>query len=1051
MIRTIFQVLAITGAIIFLSGCTSKETAEITGSFDTLQKHFEEPPVQYSTAPFWVWNDEVTQEKIDRQLQHFKDENIDQVIIHPRPGLITEYLSDEWNELCRYAVEKAEELDMKAWLYDENSYPSGFAGGHVPAEMPESYEHGSSLDIKKVNELEEAHIDNSRIILKKQNDEYVDVTGDAEAGATGEYCLFRIQPFPENGWYGGFTYVDLIHPGVTEKFLELTMEGYEQTIGDEFGGRVPGIFTDEPNIAPRGGRQTIKWTPTLFEDFEERWGYKLQPHLVSLFEETGDWRKIRHNYYELLLELFIERWSKPWYNYTEENNLKWTGHYWEHGWPSPHHGGDNMAMYAWHQVPGIDMLFNTQEARPDQFGNVQAVKELSSVANQLDRDRTLSETYGGAGWSLSFKDMKRLGDWEYVLGVNLMNQHLSHMTLKGRRKGDYPQSFSYHAPYWDDYGVLAQYYKRLSYALSMGEQINKTLVLEPTSTAWMYYSPEGPADGFDKLGKGFKNMLDRMEKYQLEYDLGCENIVKDHGEIRNNEFVIGHRAYDLVVLPESLKNLDQPTFDLLKQYMANGGTVLSLGEMPQYIDGQKTDDFEQLISQYQESWIQADAISDPEAMEMLRRDDFSVEQPQNISGKVFHQRRHVEDGQIIFWSNFNKKREASVTFTTEGKGVSELNAIDGEIEAYQYQQVNENEVEVQFDLAPAGSLLLFIHQDEEEAADGELSETTGGEEIDAETTEITRTSPNTLTLDYLDLQVQGRQFEDIYFSAASDSTYKLHGLEEYGRGGYNPWSAAVQYETNVLDMGEQFGQNSGFTATYTFETANDFVPETLKAVVEWPHLYSVEVNGNAIQPEEGEWWLDRSFGVFEIGEYLQPGRNELTLNIQPMHILAEIEPVYLVGDFGLISQGHGFRMGPPRDMDIGPWKDQEAPYYSEAVAYTKAFEAEANQTYKVKLNEWNGTMARVKVNGEQKGIIGWPPYELDITQWVDDGENNKVTVEVVGSLKNLLGPHHGDITEGLTSPWSFFNAPEHQPAGDKYDLHDYGLLEDFEVLKYQNE
>lgn len=170
-----------------------------------------------------------------------------------------------------------------------------------------------------------------------------------------------------------------------------------------------------------------------------------------------------------------------------------------------------------------------------------------------------------------------------------------------------------------------------------------------------------------------------------------------------------------------------------------------------------------------------------------------------------------------------------------------------------------------------------------------------------------------------------------------------------------------------------------------------------------------------------------------------------------MHILAEIEPVYLVGDFGLISQGHGFRMGPPRDMDIGPWKDQEAPYYSEAVAYTKAFEAEANQTYKVKLNEWNGTMARVKVNGEQKGIIGWPPYELDITQWVDDGENNKVTVEVVGSLKNLLGPHHGDITEGLTSPWSFFNAPEHQPAGDKYDLHDYGLLEDFEVLKYQNE
>ena len=1050
MLRTIFYALAIAGLLSFLSVCTPKETTEISGSFETLQKHFKEPAVEYSTTPFWVWNDKVTKEKIDRQLKLFKEENMDQVIIHPRPGLITAYLSDEWNELCDYTVEQAEQLDMKVWLYDENSYPSGFAGGHVPAEMPESFENGSSLDLVKVDELEEDHINNSRIILKEENGNYTNVTNDAEAGDKGNYCLFQVRPFPENGWYGGFSYVDLIHPGVTEKFIDVTMEGYEKQFGDEFGGRVPGVFTDEPNIAPRGGRQTVKWTPTLFEDFEERWGYKLQPNLVSLYEETGEWRKIRHNYYGLLLELFIERWSKPWYNYTEENNLEWTGHYWEHGWPSPHHGGDNMAMYAWHQVPGIDMLFNTEETRPDQFGNVRAVKELSSVANQLDRDRTLSETYGGAGWSLSFKDMKRLGDWEYVLGVNLMNQHLSHMTLKGRRKGDYPQSFSYHAPYWEDYGVLAQYYKRLSYALSMGEWINKTLVLEPTSTAWMYYSPEGAASGFEELGNSFNGLMDIMEKHQLEYDLGCENIIKHHGEVRNSRFVIGHRGYDLVVLPQSLKNLDGPTFDLLSQYMADGGKVLSLGEAPQYIDGEKTDDFDQLIDQHEGSWIQADAISDPEALEMLGSEDFSVDQPQQIQGRVFHQRRQVEDGQIIFWSNFNKKAEASISFTTKGKAVSKLNAFSGEIEPYSYQSVNGEEVKVEFDLAPAGSLLLFIHDEESEAADGDLTESTEAEPIEAKTTRIERTLPNTLTLDYLDLQVQGRQFEDIYFSAASDSTYKLHGLDRYGRGGFNPWSAAVQYKTNVLDMGDQFGQNSGFTATYTFETAGNFVPDALKAVVEWPHLYSVEINGNAIQPEKDKWWLDRSFGVFEIGEYLQPGRNELTLNIQPMHILAEIEPVYLVGDFGLTSQEHGFRIGPPQEMDIGPWKDQNAPHYSQAVAYTKTFEAETDQAYKVKLNEWNGTMVRVKVNGEQEGIIGWPPYELDITQWIEEGEN-EVTIEVVGSLKNLLGPHHGDIREGLVSPWSFFYAPEHQPAGSSYDLHDYGLFEDFEVVRFQGE
>ena len=56
-----------------------------------------------------------------------------------------------------------------------------------------------------------------------------------------------------------------------------------------------------------------------------------------------------------------------------------------------------------------------------QFGNVRAVKELRSVANQMGYTRTLSETYGGGGWDETFKDFKRLGDWEYVLGVNFMN------------------------------------------------------------------------------------------------------------------------------------------------------------------------------------------------------------------------------------------------------------------------------------------------------------------------------------------------------------------------------------------------------------------------------------------------------------------------------------------------------------------------------------------------------------------------------------------------------------------------------------------------------
>ena len=51
--------------------------------------------------------------------------------MHPRTGLETPYLSDEFMELVKYADEQAREKGMLCWLYDEDRYPSGAAGGMV--------------------------------------------------------------------------------------------------------------------------------------------------------------------------------------------------------------------------------------------------------------------------------------------------------------------------------------------------------------------------------------------------------------------------------------------------------------------------------------------------------------------------------------------------------------------------------------------------------------------------------------------------------------------------------------------------------------------------------------------------------------------------------------------------------------------------------------------------------------------------------------------------------------------------------------------------------
>ncbi len=392
--------------------------------FEILNKKFKNPDCQYGTIPFFVWNGKITKPEIKQKMQDYKDAECGGVIVHPRPGLITEYLSDEWFDLFQYTVDVGKELDMNVWIYDENSYPSGFAGGHVPAEMPESYNQGQGL---QPTESDTIPADYSKyfLVLKEVDGKYLDVTGtiEDELNKNGNYFLFSKTFYKKSDWFGGFSYVDLLYPGVTEKFLEVTMDGYEKQLSNNFGKTIPGVFTDEPEISSPGG---LRWTPDLFEIFQKQWGYDLKASLPSLFKKVGDWKKVRHNYTNTLLWLFTERWSKPASEYYGEHGLYFTGHYWEHGWPSMRLGGDNMAMYAYHSVPGIDMLFNqfNEESPHAQFGNIRSVKELASVANQFNRHRTLSETYGGAGWEITFKDIKRLGDWEYALGVNLMNQHL---------------------------------------------------------------------------------------------------------------------------------------------------------------------------------------------------------------------------------------------------------------------------------------------------------------------------------------------------------------------------------------------------------------------------------------------------------------------------------------------------------------------------------------------------------------------------------------------------------------------------------------------------
>jgi len=1042
--RSLASILMLIALVLAAAGVSCVRKAE-GPAYEALLKAFADPPAGYRSAPLWVWNGTVTRDEIKRQLEDFKARGIGGAFIHPRPGLITPYLTDEWFALCAYAVETGKELGLRIWLYDENSYPSGFAGGHVPAAMPDAARSGLRMRTyagpPPAAALEPAPL----VVLRRTLTGMEDVTGKTlPGGADGAtYFVFDVVRADPSPWHGGFTYVDLMRKEVTEKFLDLTLNGYKRVIGKEFGLTVPGVFQDEAEINPAGGREAVNYTPALFQAFQTRWGYDLRPELVSLFEEAGNWKRVRHDFYATLLDLFIENWAKPYYAYATDNNLAFTGHYWEHEWPSPRVSPDNLAMAAYAHMPGIDVLMNEFSTETDaQFGNARAVREIRSVANQRGRERTMSETYGASGWDLTFADQKRIGDWEFALGVNFLNQHLSYATIMGARKRDHPLSFSDHEPWWPHYNTLADYFGRLSVAMSLGQQINRIVVIEPTTTAWMLYSPAAESEEFKSVGTDFQTFVHMLESEHIEYDLVSEKTLQEFGSVRQARLNVGDRSYGLIILPPGLRNLEDTTVDLIREYLIREGKIVSWVAPPDYVNGLLTEDIRELQFSFGDRWVDSGPGSGFDKVRRMSPPAIAFS-GLTAGAKLFHQRREFDGGQLVFLANADAEATTTGTLALAGGSAEEWDLFTGQVKAFPFTR-QAGRVEAPFSLPPGGSLLLCVK--DERVKPAAAGPAPAWEDVQAEgALKVESLGPNVLTLDYCDLTVAGRTEKDQYFYDAQRKTFQAHGLDR------NPWDSAVQYKTNIVDL-DKFPAGSGFSAVFWFRAvkgdARDFAG--LKAVVERPKIFRIFINDAEVEALPGEWWLDRAFGVYPVGARIISGWNKITVRARPFTIHSELEPVYLLGDFRLAAVARGFEIIPPAPLAAGAWNAQGWPFYGAGIRYTRTItvpQDAAGASYRLRLGPWLGATAEVFVGGKRVGTAAFPPYEVDLTGALASGPN-EVSVIVYGTLRNTLGPFHNDQALGRAWPGSFQQgAKGGLPPGSEYSSVGYGLFEDFRLMK----
>ncbi|MCL1887780.1 MAG: hypothetical protein FWF96_02780, partial [Kiritimatiellaeota bacterium] len=390
-------------------------------------------------------------------------------------------------------------------------------------------------------------------------------------------------------WYNHQAYLDTLDPDAVEAFIASTHEAYRKHLRADFGGVVPGLFTDEPfymyvNSTLRG-RPAIPWTPKLAAFFKRTFKYDLAAHLPELFIPFPNDApsQTRWHYYDTLSQLFSDHFAKRIGEWCGENNLLFTGHIqWEANIITQTRCvGSAMRFYQHMHAPGVDIL-NERNREHD------TVKQAVSVARQFSRAWRLSETDGGTGWDFSFAGRKALGDWQAALGINLRCPHLAWYSMQGVAKRDCPASIFYQSPWFAHYAKVENYFARVNVLLTRGAETRRILVVHPIESAWLHMAHGRGLAQPEQTAAAMIRLRDLLLQQHLDFDYGEETLLRDFGVLEKApRLFLKDAPYDVVVIPE-MRTLRTTTLDLLERF-ADAGGVIIWTSVPALVDAQPSD------------------------------------------------------------------------------------------------------------------------------------------------------------------------------------------------------------------------------------------------------------------------------------------------------------------------------------------------------------------------------------------------------------------------------------------------------------------------------
>ncbi|MCE5259794.1 MAG: hypothetical protein LLG44_12185 [Chloroflexi bacterium] len=526
-----------------------------------------------------------------------------------------DYLRNEkyWADFTD-GLTRAQALEMVLWLYDEEGYPSGLAGGLTLAGNPEYQSEGVAYyHTEGKGQLE----------LKLPEGELLYVCWAPLVDAQPQLPARPLQPkldgrvitwpavenaalmaFVRHPLYAGThaeanvhkhqPYINIMDDRAVNKYIHLTHDAYEAHLRSQLGlgtGDVfKALFTDEPSLMTGfliGGPQpapVIPWCYDLIDRYQELWGQPLLPQLPLLFNGQGQAQaQARFRFWQLVANLVEERYFGAIQRWAQDHHLASSGHQLleESIIAHTYYYGDFMQSARRLDWPSIDQL----TSRLGQDEVPLHAKLLGSVAELNGAERVMCESSDHVQRvtkqpQVNDQEIKGTNGWLYLLGVNVITSYYawSDNSFTWAEASDKPQRN------WRD---LNAYLGRLGTLTQGARWLGEIGIVYPIEAAWAhfitqpttYYQRQEPAgarlvdDAYQQLGKAL--LLNRYDFTILDR----QALVKasaNAGRLR-----LGHLDLRCLILP----HMQYIALESMRRAFAlweNGGIVLAYGCAPEY-------------------------------------------------------------------------------------------------------------------------------------------------------------------------------------------------------------------------------------------------------------------------------------------------------------------------------------------------------------------------------------------------------------------------------------------------------------------------------------